>query len=57
MLPTNQQVGVKKQDKFVWAGLAIMLDKYQFLMFKTRPALVVLIFTHLLTFPFFVPPY
>jgi hypothetical protein len=48
-LGIGQQVGVKKPDKFVGAGLGITSDKNQFLTFKTRPVLVVFIFTHLLS--------
>ena len=44
----NKQLGVKKQNKFVGAGLVIRVANSQFLMFKTRPALVVYIFSHLL---------
>jgi len=44
----NQQVGVKKHNKFVGVGLGIRLDKNQYFMFKTSPSPVVFIFTHLL---------
>ncbi len=37
----NQQVGVKKHNKFVGVGLGIRLDANQYFMFKTRPSHVV----------------
>jgi hypothetical protein len=43
-----KQLGVKKPDKFVGAGLGIRPDPNQFVIFKTRPPDVGFISTHLL---------